>query len=69
MKWYVIKSANGNVEVASEWNNLNSAKVAYHDLCKVFWNSPDVLDGVIAIVDSHLELVEPYKEYIHHEAS
>lgn len=66
MKYYVMKSANGNVSIASEWTDINSAKVAYHDVCKAYWNAPDVIIGYVAILDSSFEVVEGYKECITH---
>lgn len=68
MKYYVIKSANGNVSIDSEWSDINSAKVAYHNTCKVFWNASDVIEGFVAIVDSQLDTLQGYKEYISHPA-
>lgn len=66
MKYYVLKSANGNVSIDSEWSDLNSAKVAYHNTCKVFWNASDVIEGFVAIVDSQLDTLQGYKEFISH---
>lgn len=69
MKYYVIRVSNGNLTIASEWNNdLNGAKVAYHNDCKTFWNAPDVIRGVVAIVDEELNVVGGYKEIITHDA-
>ena len=68
MKYGVIKCVNGNYEIDSEWNaNLNGAKVKFHDLCRILWNSSDVLSAYIMIVDEQLDVVEGYKEYIHHD--
>ena len=68
MKTAVIKCVNGNFSVDSEWNeNLNGAKVKFHGLCQTLWNAPDVLNAYTAIVDEQLDVVEGYKEYIHHE--
>lgn len=66
MKYYVLKSSNGNVVIDSEWDNLNSAKVAYHNTCKVYWNSPDVIIGYVAIANSELTVIPGYKECISH---
>ena len=68
MKYYVIKSANGNVSIDSEWSDLTSAKVAYHNTCKVFWNASDVIEGFVAIIDSQLDTVQGYKEFVSHPA-
>lgn len=70
MKYYVIRVSNGNMTIASEWdNNLEGAKSAFHGDCKTFINAPDVIRGVVAIVDEELNVVEPkYKEIITHDA-
>lgn len=66
MKYYVVKSANGNIAIVSEWTDVDKAKVNYHDVCKTFWNAPDVIIGYVAILDSSFEVVEGYKECITH---
>ena len=66
MKFYVMKSANGNVSIVSEWTDRDKAKVAYHDTCKILWNAPDVLIGYVAILDDSFEVIEGYKECITH---
>ena len=66
-KYYIIQSSNGNVSIVSEWNDLNSAIVAYHDRCKVLWNASDVIEGWVEIVYSMgLDVVGGYKEHIEH---
>ncbi len=66
-KYYVLQSSNGNVTIVSEWNDLNSAIVAYHDRCKVLWNTKDVIEGYVEIVYSAgLNVVNDYKETITH---
>ena len=66
-KYYIIQSSNGNVTIVSEWNDLNSAIVAYHDRCKVLWNASDVIEGYVEIVYSAgLDVVSGYKETIKH---
>lgn len=68
MKYYVIRSSNSNVEIESEWDNFEGAKQAYHGLCKVYLNTPEVITGVVAIVDEQLNFIPGYKELITHEA-
>lgn len=66
-KYYIIQSSNGTVEIASEWNDINKAIVAYHQLCATLWNAPDVIEGYVEIVYSAgLDVVEGYKETITH---
>ena len=66
MKYYVIQSSNGTVSVVSEWSDLNSAIVAYHDRCKALWNAQEVVAGVVMLVDSSLNTVGGYREFITH---
>lgn len=68
MTYAIIKCVNGNFSIDSEWGNLNSAKVQFHGLCQTLWNAPDVLSAHAAIVDEQLDIVEGYKESIHHTA-
>lgn len=68
MKFAIIKVINGNYSIHSEGiTTLEAAKVQYHDLCKVLWNAPDVLTAYVMIADEQLDVVEGYKEFIHHE--
>ena len=68
MKYYVIYVSNGalQVEKITEWSNLDSAKVKFHDVCKTLWNAPDVSTASVKILDSQLDNVEGYKEFISH---
>lgn len=69
MKYAVIKCINGNYSIHSEgFTSLESAKVSYHALCQTLWNAADVIKAYVMIVDEQLDVVENYKEYIHHEA-
>ena len=68
-KYYIIQSSNGNVSIVSEWSDLNSAIVAYHDRCKILWNAPDVIEGIVQIIYSaDLAVVGGYSERISHTA-
>jgi hypothetical protein len=66
MKYYVIQSSNENVSIVSEWSDLNSAIVAYHDRCNILWNAKDVVTGIVTLVDSNLLTVGMYRETISH---
>ena len=69
MMYAIIKSINGNYFIHAEGiSNLSSAKTQYHDLCKSLWNASDVFNAYVMIVDEHLDCVDGYKEYIHHDA-
>ena len=67
MKYAVINSVNGNFSIVSEHNeNLQAARVAFHDRCKILWNAEDVMEGYVAIVDSTLTYVDGRIEKIEH---
>lgn len=66
-KYAVIICNNGNFTVDSEWNDEQSAKIRFHDKCKLFWNAPDALATKVEIVDDQLNIVGDYKEFIYHE--
>lgn len=63
----IIKCVNGNYAVHAEGIiALESAKTSYHGLCQMLWNAPDVITAHVAIVNEQLDVVEGYKEFIHH---
>lgn len=68
MKYAIIKVSNGNYVIQAEGiTDLNNAKVTFHGLCQTLWNAQDVITAEVAIVDEQLDVVEGYKEFIHHE--
>lgn len=68
MKYAIIKVINGNYFIHAEGiTELSNAKTNYHGLCQTLWNAPDVLTAHVAIIDEQLDVVEGYKEFIHHE--
>lgn len=69
MKYAIIKVINGNYFIHAEGiTAIESAKTQFHGLCQTLWNAPDVLRAYVMIVDEQLDVVEGYKEYIHHIA-
>ena len=67
MKYSIIKCVNGNYAIHAEgFTTVETAKVSYHGLCQTLWNTPDVFNAEVAIVDEQLDVVEGYKEFIHH---
>ena len=69
MKYAIIKATNGNYFIHAEGiTALENAKTQFHGLCQTLWNAPDVLTAHVAIIDEQLDVVEGYKEYIHHES-
>ena len=66
-RYYIIQSSNGTVTIVSEWDDLTKAIVAFHDKCKILWNAPDVIEGIVQIVYSaDLAVVGGYSEKISH---
>jgi hypothetical protein len=68
MVYSIIKVINGTYHIHAEGiTTLAAAKVQLHGLCQTLWNAPDVISAYVMIADEHLDVVEGYKEYIHHE--
>jgi hypothetical protein len=67
MKYAIIKCINGNYAIHAETSDLNGAKVNFHGLCQTLWNATDVITAKVEIVDEQLNVVEDYREYIHHD--
>lgn len=68
MKLAIIKVINGNYFIHAEGiTSIESAKTQYHGLCQTLWNASDVISAYVMIVDEQLDVVEGYKEFIHHE--
>jgi hypothetical protein len=68
MKYAIINCVNGNFSVIAEGIETDqSARVQFHDRCKVLWNASDVLTGEVAVVDEQLDVYQGLKELIHHE--
>lgn len=70
MKFAIIKVINGNYFIHAEGiTDLSAAKTQFHGLCQVLWNAPDVITAYVMIADEQLDVVEGYKEFIHHTPS
>lgn len=70
MKYALIQCVNGNFSIVSEHGeNLQAARVAFHDRCKILWNASDVITGYVAIIDSNLTYVDGRIEVITHEVT
>ena len=66
-KYVLVQSVNGNFSIVSEHGeDLQAARVAFHDRCKILWNAPDVIEGRVAIIDSNLSYVDGRIEVITH---
>ena len=67
-KYAVIQFINGAFTVKFESENLDSIKYNYHNWCAALWNDTGAVSGVVKLVDSNLDVVEGYIEFINHEA-
>ena len=68
MVYSIVKVINSNYFIHAEGiTDLSSAKTQFHGLCQTLWNAPDVITAYVMIADEQLDVVEGYKEYIHHE--
>lgn len=69
MKYAIIKCINSTYSVHAEGiTDISLAKTQFHGLCQTLWNSSDVLNAHVMIVDEQLDCVEGYKEFIQHTA-
>jgi len=70
MKYALIQCVNGSFSIVSEHGeNLQAARVAFHDRCKILWNASDVITATVAIIDSNLTYVDGRIEVITHEVT
>ena len=68
MKFAIVKVINGNYFIHAEGiTDIANAKTQFHGLCQTLWNASDVITAYVMITNEQLEVVERYKEYIHHE--
>lgn len=68
MKFAIVKVVNGNYFIHAEGiTDIANAKTQFHGLCQTLWNASDVISAYVMITNEQLEVVEGYKEYIHHE--
>lgn len=68
MKYAVITVTDGNFLIRTEWDDLPKAKKAYHSLATALLDTnAGFSKGYIAIMDSNLDIIPGYKEYIEHE--
>lgn len=68
MKYAVIQFINGAFTVKFEGENLDGLKYNYHNWCAALWNDTEAVEGVVKIVDSNLDTVDGYIEFISHPA-
>lgn len=70
MNYAILKSINGNFFIHAEGiKTIAQAKTIYHGLCQTLWNAADVKQAEVAIIDEQLNIVDGYREFIHHETA
>lgn len=70
MKYSIIECVNGNFFIRAEGiTNIENAITQWHARCQTLWNAQDVIKAEVAIMDEQLDVVEGYKEFIHHEVT
>ena len=68
MRYAVITVTDGNFLIRTEWDELAKAKKAYHSLATALLDpNAGFSKGYIGIIDSNLDIIPKYKEYIEHE--
>lgn len=69
MKYAVVKVVNGNFAISTEHGeNKDAAVVAFHSLCASLWNDSAEVEAVVKIMDSNLDVVDGYIDFISHPA-
>ena len=66
MQYALITMINGNWKIEVETNNLQQAKVNFHNKCATLWNASDVTLARVWVVDQSLGIIE--SEEIQHSA-
>ena len=68
MRYAVITVTDWNFLIRTERDELAKAKKAYHSLATALLDpNAGFTEGYIAIMDSNLDVIPGYKEYIEHE--
>ena len=68
MKYSIIECVNGNFFIRAEGITvLKNAITQWHNRCETLWSASDVITAHVMIANEQLEVVEGYKEFIHHE--
>ena len=67
-KLFVAQVVNGNFKIVSEWtDNEQGAVVSFHSTCANLWNSADVLNATVKILNESLDLFQGKVEVITHQ--
>ena len=64
----LIKVVNGAYTIHEEGiATIEAAKKKFHTLSAALWNDPTAKTAHVMIADEQLDVVEGYKEFIHHD--
>ncbi len=67
MKYSLVTVINGNFKVEAEYGgDRQAAFVGFHTKAATLWNAPDVITGMVKVMDENLNCVEGKMEYITH---
>lgn len=68
MKLALVNCVNGNFSVIVEGIvSEQTARVQFHERCKILWNASDVITGEVAVLDEQLDVYQGLKELIRHD--
>lgn len=66
-KFAVVSVVNGVFNIDSEWgDNLQGARIAFHNRCSALWNASDVITAVVRLVNRDFLTYLNYVEGIEH---
>lgn len=74
MNYAVLRCSNGHFKIESEHpeeekkDNKSAARVAFFQLCAAFENAPDVVTGMVMLIDEQLDCVDNLKQFFSHPA-
>jgi len=54
----VIRISNGNWKIESETNDLKQAYVKFHNLCETYWNTAEVTQARVYVVDQAFNILK-----------
>lgn len=67
MNYSLVQYSDGTFHIISEHgNNLQAAKIAFHNLCAALWNESSVGYAMVKIVDNNWDCVDGHMELITH---
>lgn len=66
-KFAIVSVVNGTFSIDSEWgDNLEGARVAFHNRAAALWNAKDIKTAVVRLVNKDFLTYTNYVEEIEH---